>query len=109
MSGGKSAFLDPGGYATHEGGLDDARGRLRTLTRLFLRAHWRGTRLRLFLTSFLMTPAIVAIVAMARTSFDSFAVPVSERSDYMIAGLAWVPPAAWIIAWMHNVPMRRSK
>ena len=57
MSGGKSAFLDPGGYATHEGGLDDARGRLRTLTRLFLRAHWRGTRLRLFLTSFLMTPA----------------------------------------------------
>ena len=28
---------------------------------------------------------------------------------YAIAGLAWVPPAAWIIAWMHNVPMRRSK
>lgn len=26
---------------------------------------------------------------------------------YAIAGLAWVPAAAWIISWMHRTPERR--
>ncbi len=23
---------------------------------------------------------------------------------YLVAGLLWVPPAAWIISWMHRAP-----
>ena len=28
--------------------------------------------------------------------------PVTEWIFYLVAGLAWVPGAAWIVSWMHR-------
>jgi hypothetical protein len=86
----RPAFLDPGGYATHAGGLVGDGARRRMLTAVFLRSLWRGWRSRLFAASLLLAPLVIAIVAMLRLAFNGAALPAAERLDFLLDCMGWL-------------------
>ncbi len=49
---------------------------------------------------------LIAVYALVVMVFASTWLPKGGRwielAFYMVAGLAWVPPAAWIVSWMHR-------
>lgn len=61
----------------------------------------------ILLVVFILVYVLLAMVAASAVLPDAGG--FVQFVYYAVAGLAWVPPAAWIIAWMHGVPMRRGK
>lgn len=54
------------------------------------------------LVAFIAVYVLLAMVAAA--AILPRAGHALEFVYYAVAGLAWVPPAGWIISWMHRTP-----
>lgn len=61
---------------------------------------WRKLAGLLALIAYLLAYAVLALAVAMILQVNSGA--VTEWVYYIVAGLAWVPGAAWIVSWMHR-------
>ncbi len=60
------------------------------------------------ITGTVLLLALIVVYSLIMMAFGATILPrastnlLAQTAFYAVAGLAWVPPAMWIISWMHR-------